>query len=51
MDWEGLGIMPFVNPHAWKKALLEALQLSETTLRIVGAISIILGVALLYAIK
>ena len=62
MDWEGLGIgfafylmiegvMPFLNPKLWKQSLLQALQLPENSLRVFGAISIILGIALLYAIK
>ena len=62
MDWEGLGIglafylmieglMPFLNPKLWKKTLLDALRLPENSLRMFGAISIILGIALLYAIK
>ncbi len=62
MDWEGLGIgfafylmieglMPFLNPKLWKQSLLQALQLTENSLRVFGAISIILGIALLYAIK
>jgi len=62
MDWEGLGVglafylvieglMPFLNPKLWKKTLLEALQLPENSLRVFGAISITLGIALLYAIK
>ena len=62
MDWEGLGVglafylmieglMPFLNPRLWKKSILEALHLPENSLRVFGAISIILGIALLYAIK
>ncbi len=62
MDWEALGvgfafylmiegIMPFMNPQGLKRTLIEVLKLSDSALRIVGAISIILGVALLYAIK
>ena len=62
MDWQGFGIgfafylmiegiMPFMNPHGMKKTLLEILKLSDSSLRIFGAISIILGIALLYAIK
>jgi len=62
MDWEGLGVglafylvieglMPFLNPKLWKKTLLDALQLPENSLRVFGAISITLGIALLYAIK
>ena len=62
MDWEGLGIgfafylmiegiMPFFSPRSWKKAIMDVMHLSENTIRIVGAISIVLGVALLYAFK
>ena len=62
MDWEGLGVgiafylmiegaMPFLSPNLWKKTLLEALHLPEGNLRVFGAISITLGIALLYAIK
>lgn len=62
MDWEALGVgfafylmiegfMPFMNPQGLKRTLLEVFKLSDNALRVVGAISIILGVALLYAIK
>ncbi len=62
MDWEALGvgfafylmiegIMPFMNPQGLKRTFIEVLKLSDNALRVVGAISIVLGVALLYAIK
>ena len=62
MDWQGLGVgfafyliiegvIPFLKPDLWKKALLDVLQLPENNLRIFGAILIVLGIALLYAIK
>ena len=62
MGWQGLGVgfafyliiegvIPFLKPDLWKKALLDVLQLPENNLRIFGAILIVLGIALLYAIK
>ncbi|MGH1428417.1 MAG: DUF2065 domain-containing protein [Arenicella sp.] len=62
MDWEALGvgfafyliiegILPLFNPNGLKRTLLQILNLPDNNIRIVGGISIVLGIALLYAIK
>ena len=62
MDWEALGvgfafyliiegILPFLNPESLKRTLIQVLSMNDNSLRLMGAISIVLGVALLYVIK
>lgn len=62
MDWEALGVgfafyliiegtLPFFNPEGLKRTLLQVLSMNHNSLRLMGAISIVIGVALLYAIK
>ena len=42
------GIMPFVSPHSWRNTMLQASQLPDKVLRIIGLGSMLLGVFLLY---
>ena len=62
MDWEALGvgfafyliiegILPLFNPNGLKRTLLQILNIPDNSIRIVGGISVVLGIALLYAIK
>ena len=44
------GMMPFLNPSAWREAILTAADMDDQTLRLVGFISMMLGVILLYLI-
>ncbi len=58
MDWQALltgvslvlvieGILPFVAPAAWRRAMLQAVMLDNRRLRWIGLASMLLGLALL----
>ena len=38
------GLLPFLNPSAWRRAFEQALQLSNGQLRFIGLVCIVLGV-------
>lgn len=42
------GIMPFISPHSWRNTMLQASQLPDKVLRILGLASMLFGVLLLY---
>ncbi len=42
------GIMPFLNPNAFRRALLQMANMQDMQLRTIGLFSMILGVVLLY---
>jgi uncharacterized protein YjeT (DUF2065 family) len=44
------GIMPFLSPAQFRRRLLDVTQMDDATLRIIGLISMILGLALLYLV-
>ena len=44
------GIMPFLNPAAWRRMLAMVAQLNDATLRAIGLTSMIMGVLLLYLV-
>lgn len=41
------GLLPFVVPEAWKKMMSEAIKLSNRELRVMGLVSILIGLAIL----
>ncbi|WP_373018679.1 DUF2065 domain-containing protein [Thiomicrorhabdus sp.] len=41
------GLLPFVFPEFWRKIMAEAVQLPEKQLRIMGFVSLSIGLALL----
>lgn len=45
------GVMPFLNPGALKRTLLQLAQLDDRTMRIAGLASMLAGAALLYAVR
>jgi len=62
MDWRDLltafalylvleGIIPFINPPAFKRFMASMSELDEQTLRKVGIASMIAGVVLLYFVR
>ena len=62
MDWKDLwaacalylvieGLMPFVNPAALKRTLLQLAQLDDRTVRVVGLASMIAGAVLLFVVR
>ncbi len=45
------GILPFANPRGFRNSLMLISQLDNRTLRIVGIISMLAGVVLLYLVR
>lgn len=44
------GILPFLAPRAWREAMQTASALSDKKLRIIGLISMLSGVLMLYMV-
>ncbi|MEX6501503.1 DUF2065 domain-containing protein [Pseudomonas zhanjiangensis] len=42
------GVLPFLCPRSWRRAVAQLLQLSDHRLRLMGLASMLLGTALLY---
>lgn len=42
------GITPFLSPDRWRDMLQRAMQLNNRTLRVIGLISMLIGVVVLY---
>jgi uncharacterized protein YjeT (DUF2065 family) len=45
------GIMPFLSPQSLRRMLATAAQLDDRSLRIVGLVSMICGVVMLYLVR
>lgn len=45
------GIMPFISPKNWRNTMLQAAQLPDRSLRMIGMVSMLLGVILLYLMR
>lgn len=45
------GILPFANPRGFRNSLMLISQLDDRALRIVGIVSMLAGVVLLYLIR
>lgn len=45
------GIIPFLYPNKWRNLVATLAQVNDRQLRIIGLISMLLGVGLLYLIK
>lgn len=45
------GIMPFLNPRAFRRTLAAVAQAEDRVLRIVGLLSMLAGIALLYFVR
>lgn len=45
------GLMPFLAPRKWKQMLVTVSQVDDRQLRIIGLISMLSGVGLLYLIN
>lgn len=41
------GLLPFVFPKLWQKMMSEAVKLSERELRVMGLVSIVIGLLIL----
>ncbi|OAD18797.1 conserved hypothetical protein, membrane [Candidatus Thiomargarita nelsonii] len=44
------GIMPFLNPSGWRKTLRTVSEMDDQDLRIIGFLSMAIGVIVLYII-
>lgn len=42
------GILPFLAPRAWRRAMQQMMMQSDKTLRICGLVSMLIGLGLLY---
>jgi len=45
------GMLPFISPNNWRQTMLQAAQLPNRVLRIIGLASMLLGVLLLYLLN
>ncbi len=45
------GILPFINPNIWRKSLEATSKLNNHTVRLIGFLSMMSGVILLYLIQ
>ncbi len=45
------GIMPFISPKGWRDTMLQASKLEDKTLRLIGFVSMLMGVILLYGMR
>ncbi len=45
------GILPFLNPGGWRSAMLGAARLDDRSLRLIGLVSMVLGVIMLYLVN
>lgn len=45
------GVMPFVNPGGMKRLLNRMASMEEREMRIVGLVSMLVGVAMLYLVR
>lgn len=45
------GIMPFIAPQRWRKMVQMIAQVEDGSMRIMGLISMLVGVAVLYMIN
>ena len=45
------GIFPFLKPGVWRKIMITATKQSDQLLRIIGLISMFIGVLLLYIVN
>lgn len=41
------GILPFLSPASWRKMMLNAVQLNDRPMRVMGLVSMLIGVGLL----
>ena len=45
------GILPFLSPRTWREAMLQAGQLPDSALRLLGLFSMIAGLVVLYFVR
>ena len=45
------GLMPFISPANWRKSILMVAQLQDGQLRLIGAVCVVAGLALLLFVR
>lgn len=45
------GLLPFLAPHFWRRAMQQLLIQNDITLRVFGLVSMLLGLGLLYLVR
>lgn len=45
------GMMPFISPGRWRKMVLNVAQLDDRSMRIMGLVSMAMGIGLLYLVN
>lgn len=45
------GMMPFLAPSRWRETMLRLMTLSDQQIRVMGLVSMLFGVALLYIVN
>ncbi len=45
------GILPFITPRTWRRAIVTAVQMDDRSLRVMGLASMLLGVGMLYLVN
>ncbi len=45
------GLVPFLSPQYFKKSLLRFSEMDESSIRVIGLLSMLLGAMLLYLVK
>ena len=45
------GLLPFVSPQAWRRTIRQIADFDDKTLRIIGVISMIVGLLLLQLVR
>ena len=45
------GVMPFLNPQSWRNMIFKVVQLNDRSLRIMGFVSMLIGVGMLYVVN
>jgi hypothetical protein len=45
------GMMPFINPQQWRKMVFNLARLDDRSMRIMGLVSMAMGIGLLYLVN
>lgn len=45
------GLMPFISPRGFKNTMMQIASLSDSSVRNIGAISMLLGLIMLYVVR
>ena len=45
------GMMPFISPVRWRKVVFNVAQLDDRSMRIMGLVSMVIGIGLLYLVN